>query len=100
MSAPLSFAEPPRRSHFRRAIVRLLMVAVLLAAVGAAGFVLYQAGGHTAQAGPACSETLGAVVPPVTEPFASLTGPAHAKSARAEKAAALPAMNAGHAGDA
>jgi D-alanyl-D-alanine carboxypeptidase len=97
MTAPLSFAEPPRRSRFRRALVRLLMVAVLLAAVCAAGVVLYQAGGHTAQAGPASTETLGAVVPPVTEPFASLTGPAHARSARAEKAAALPALNAGHA---
>jgi D-alanyl-D-alanine carboxypeptidase len=97
MSAPLSFAEPPRRPRFRRVLVRLLMVAVLLGAVAAAGVVLYQAGGHTAQAGPASTESMGAVVPPATEPFASLTGPSHAESARAEKAATLPPLDAGRA---
>jgi len=97
MSAPLSFVEPPHRSRFRRALVRLLMVAVLLGAVAAAGVVLYQASGHTAQAGPASSETLGAVVPPATEPFASLGGEGHPKAARQEKAAALPPLDGSHA---
>jgi D-alanyl-D-alanine carboxypeptidase (penicillin-binding protein 5/6) len=90
MSAPFSFAEPPRRSRFRRTLLRLLMVAVLLGAVAAGGVVLYQASGHTAQAGPASTETLGAVVPPVTEPFASLGGQGHPKAARQEKAALPP----------
>ena len=52
--------------------------------------MLYQASGHTAQAGPASTETLGAVVPPVTEPFASLGGQGHPKAARQEKAALPP----------
>ena len=90
MSAPLSFAEPPHRSRFRRTLLRLLMVAVLLGAIAAAGVVLYQASGHTAQAGPASTESLGAVVPPVTEPFASLGGQGHPKAARQEKAALPP----------
>jgi D-alanyl-D-alanine carboxypeptidase len=98
MSAPLSFSEPPRRRRFRRVLVRLLLLAVLLGAIAAAGAVLYQASGHTAQAVPApSSETLGAVVPPATEPFASLGGRGHQKAAREEKSPVLSPLDGTHA---
>src|SRR4051812_12667474 len=91
MSAPLSFIEPPRRSRFRRVLIRLATVLVLVGAVAGAGAVLYQASSHTAQAGPtsdARSTTPETVVAAATDPFTPDTGTARPSPARAQPALA------------